>query len=201
MRRQHGCDENNRARMQDRSVLDRPRQKPIVPSALAGHTTRFAPSFRFCLAPKCAVSGLCRMPIIPETHAGSYWDASDLLSHAGQKYSFNPNWICLPVAEDALSFPKLGFPIVSGALLAAGRKKAGVLVRLNASVRNCRLRRSRNAKFLNIEKSRFRVDGPRPARRARFPNNVSGLPAAFSTCPGCENAAGLNQPSGPEFGR
>src|SRR5580700_7379566 len=91
--------------------------------------------------------------------------------------------------------------MVSCGVLAAGRKKSGVLVRLNASARNCRFICSRIAKFLNSEKSRFLVFGPRPARRAKSPNSVIGVPAELMTCPGSVNAAGLKNPLGPGFGR
>src|SRR5258707_5831937 len=91
--------------------------------------------------------------------------------------------------------------MVSAGLAALGRKNAGVFVRLKASARNCRFNRSRNAKLRNTEKSRFLVLGPRPARRDRVPNFVNGVPLALSTCPGWLNAAGLNHPSGPPFGK
>src|SRR4029077_12118029 len=97
--------------------------------------------------------------------------------------------------------PKLALPMVSTGLAALGRKKAGVLDRLNASARNCTLKRSRIGKLRKTEKSRFLVPGPRPARRARVPNLVSGVPLAFTTCPGWVKAAGLNHPSGPPLGR
>lgn len=53
--------------------------------------------------------------------------------------------------------------MVSSALLAAGRKKAGVFVMLNVSARNCKVNRSVSRIFRKTEKSRFWVAGPRPA--------------------------------------
>src|SRR5262245_2180465 len=91
--------------------------------------------------------------------------------------------------------------MVSAGFAALGRKNEGVFVRLKASARNCRFIRSRMEKLRNIEKSRFLVPGPRPARRASVPNFVSAVPLTLVTCPGWLNAAGLNQPSGPPFGR
>ena len=58
-----------------------------------------------------------------------------------------------------------------------------------------------NREVLNNEKSRFLVCGPRPARRARSPNSVIGVPFALMTCPGSLNAAGLKNPFGPGFGK
>src|SRR6478672_8597630 len=52
-----------------------------------------------------------------------------------------------------------------------------------------------------MEKSRFLVVGPRPARRARVPNWVMGVPFAFTMAVGTEKAAGLKNPSGPGLGK
>src|SRR5712692_6929754 len=52
-----------------------------------------------------------------------------------------------------------------------------------------------------MEKSRFLVPGPRPARRARVPNCVMGVPLAFTTGVGVEKAAGLKNPLGPASGK
>lgn len=87
--------------------------------------------------------------------------------------------------------------MVSSALLAAGRKKAGVFVMLNVSARNCKVNRSVSRIFRKTEKSRFWVAGPRPARQAKSPYSVSSSPSAFNTWPGSLNAAGLNHPFGP----
>jgi len=41
------------------------------------------------------------------------------------KHRFNPNWSCFPVADDAVTVPKLALPIVRAGLAALGRKNAG----------------------------------------------------------------------------
>src|SRR5579864_2199084 len=108
-----------------------------------------------------------------------------------QKLTFRPNWIWRPMAWEAEIFPKFGLPILRAGLLAAGRKNVGVLVRLNASARNCAFIFSRTRKFLNREKSKSVDPGPRPTRRAASPNRVIGTPVTLRTWPGSVKAAGL----------
>ena len=90
--------------------------------------------------------------------------------------NFNPICNCRPVADELLSFPKFAFPIVSAEFVAPGRLNVGVLVKLNASARNCTWVRSDSRKFLNREKSRLLASGPHPTRRCEFPNRVNGTP-------------------------
>src|SRR5215813_3149695 len=112
-----------------------------------------------------------------------------------------PNWICLPVAVPLLSFPKdallalhapPGGPIqVSVGLLAAGRKKVGVFVKLKNSARNCSIVRSLKRVFLNNETSAFFDPGPRATRRAESPNCWMATPVTLGIVPGMRNAAAL----------
>src|SRR5215471_8639845 len=112
-----------------------------------------------------------------------------------------PNWICRPVAVPLLSFPNDGFEAlhaapggpmqVSVGLLAAGRKKVGVFVKLKNSARNCSIVRSLKRVLLNIETSAFSEPGPRATRRAESPNCWMAAPVTLGIVPGTWNAAAL----------
>ncbi len=69
-------------------------------------------------------------------------------------------------------------------LLADGRKKVGVFVKLKNSARNCSIIRSPKVVFLKKDTSAFFEPGPRATRRAESPNSWIGAPVALSTVPG-----------------
>ena len=77
-------------------------------------------------------------------------------------------------------------------LLAAGRKKVGVFVKLKNSARNCSIMRSPKVVFLKIDTSAFLEPGPRATRRAEFPNSWTGAPVVLGVVPGTVKAAGLS---------
>src|SRR5262249_51585067 len=107
-----------------------------------------------------------------------------------QKSTFNPNCTLRgPMFMVLETTPNVVLPkVVSGQL------NCGVLVRLNASARNCTLMLSRTLKFLDTATSAFFCCDARSSLRRR-----GEFPMVYGA--GAENAAVLNQRSGVRSGK
>ncbi len=84
--------------------------------------------------------------------------------------------LTVPFGESEFCASEVIFPLVPKPTLASGKPNCGVLKKLKNSLRNCRLRDSRNRMFLKNERSKFTSPGPYRMSRPALPNlNGAGV--------------------------